>query len=56
MAEGWYGKREGGRQRPIRLVVEVSIGTANEDVDLLPSRECDRREHWTSPSMVAILK
>ena len=37
MAEGWYGKREGGRQRPIQLVVEVSIGTANEDVDLRPS-------------------
>jgi len=34
MAEGWYQKREGGRQRPIQLVVEVSIGTANEDVNL----------------------
>jgi len=32
MAEGWYEKREGGRQRPIQLVVVVSIGTANEDV------------------------
>jgi len=37
MAEGWYEKREGGRQRPIQLVVEVSIGTANKDVDLLGS-------------------
>jgi len=34
MAEGWYGKREGGRQRPIQLVVVVSIGTANENVNL----------------------
>ena len=34
MAEGWYEKREGGRQRPIQLVVVVSIGTANEDVNL----------------------
>jgi len=34
MAEGWYQKREGGRQRPIQLVVVVSIGTANEDVNL----------------------
>ena len=30
-------KREGGRERPIRLVVVVSIGTANEDVELLGS-------------------
>ena len=35
MTEGWYEKREGGQERPIQLVVEVSIGTANEDVDLL---------------------
>ena len=32
MAEGWYEIREGGRERPIQLVVVVNIGTANEDV------------------------
>jgi len=32
MAGGWYEKREGGRQRPIQLVVVVNIGTVNEDV------------------------
>jgi len=34
MAEEWYQKREGGRQRPIQLVVVVSIGTAIENIDL----------------------
>ena len=34
IAEGWYEKREGGRQRLIQLVVVISIGTANENVDL----------------------
>jgi len=32
MAGGWYEKREGGRQRPIQLVVVVNIGTVNKDV------------------------
>jgi len=34
MEEGWYEKREGERERSIELVVVVSIGTANQDVDL----------------------
>jgi len=47
MTEGWYEKREGGQERPIQLVVEVSIGTANEDVDLLGSVSIGRIQAWS---------
>ena len=47
MAEGWYEKREGGRERPIQLVVVVNIGTANEDVDLLGSVSIGCLQAWS---------
>ena len=47
MAGGWYEKREGGRQRPIQLIVVVSLGTANEDVDLLGSVSIGRLQAWS---------
>ena len=40
-------KREGGRQRLIQLAVVVSIGTANEDIDLLGNVSIDRLQAWS---------